>query len=150
MGCHRNVKEPNNIYRPIYGIWKHRMRWVQPTAQNQWRCWPPGRVFQNIHTSPLHTLQLGSLTEIGHDKAVWHFQQPDALPPRVFWLKGDGRSKRNRGRLTENRKYTLERMKQMIFSRFWLCPYYLSASGIHSTKKRTLSNRSGAQLLPDM
>lgn len=44
-------------------------------------------------------------------------------------------SKRVRGRLTENRKYTFVRMKRMIFSRSWRCPYSLSAFGNHTAKR---------------
>lgn len=47
----------------------------------------------------------------------------------------EGGSGRDRGKLTENRKYMLARMKRLIFSRSWLCPYSLSAFGNHTAKK---------------
>lgn len=120
------------------------------TERLDWQsCWPWDWVFlQNTHTHMplLHTQWLGSLTEIGRDKAVWHFQQPDVLPHGCFgWTElcvcyivrmcVGGGSEIDRDRLTENRKYTFVRMKWLIFSRTWRCPYSVSAFRNHTARK---------------
>lgn len=95
----------------------------------------------------LHTLKLVRLPDLDW---MWQssltFPATKRSPPWVFWLNQvvcvivcvcvcEEGSKRVRGRLTENRKYTFARMKRLIFSRSQRCPYSLSAFGNHTAKR---------------